>query len=123
VGQWHFAVVRPPAGLSTADVYRACRPAQARRPVEPLVAALRRGDAAEAGRRMHNRLEEAAAGLCDWIGRLKREFEKCGCAGHQLSGSGTCYFGLCRSAAHARRVASVLAGRGVGRVYAVRSCP
>jgi 4-diphosphocytidyl-2C-methyl-D-erythritol kinase len=39
-----------------------------------------------------------------------------------MSGSGTSYFGLCRHAQHARRIARHLSTRGVGRIYAVRSC-
>ena len=38
--------------------------------------------------------------------------------GHQMSGSGSSYFGLCRSARHARRVASRLAGpQRIGSVF------
>ena len=32
LGMLHFVVVRPPAGLATADGYRACRPGRAARP-------------------------------------------------------------------------------------------
>jgi 4-diphosphocytidyl-2C-methyl-D-erythritol kinase len=38
-----------------------------------------------------------------------------------MSGSGSCYFGLCRHGRHARRVARCLEAHGVGIAFAVRS--
>lgn len=114
----HIALVRPPVGLSTPAVYRACRPADSPKRVGPLVAALARGDAVAAGRAMANGLEKAAAGLTPWIERLRNEFERQGVLGHQMSGSGSSYFGLCRHARHARRVASRLRARNLGVAFA-----
>jgi len=48
----------------------------------------------------------AAARLTAWIGRLRHEFSRLDCLGHQMSGSGTSYFGLCRHARHARAIAN-----------------
>jgi 4-diphosphocytidyl-2-C-methyl-D-erythritol kinase len=42
--------------------------------------------------------------------------------GHGMSGSGTSYFGICRHARHALRVARRLQASGVGSVFAVQSC-
>lgn len=117
-----FVVVRPPAGLSTADVYRACRPAARPRSLAPLLAAWAAGDRTAAGRCLHNRLEPAAATLSPWIARLRQEFDKLDVLGHQMSGSGTAYFGLCRNARQARRLAAHLRNRGVGQACAVSSC-
>ncbi len=121
-GPFHFVVVRPPAGLATADVYRACHPAADPRSLQPLLDALTRGDWAEVGRRLFNRLEPAARLLSPWIRRLREEFDRTDCVGHQMSGSGTCYFGLCHHALHARRVARRLQARGLGVALAVRGC-
>ncbi|MEN6497398.1 MAG: 4-(cytidine 5'-diphospho)-2-C-methyl-D-erythritol kinase [Thermoguttaceae bacterium] len=122
-GPLHFVVVRPPVGLSTAAVYGACEVPRAPQPLSPLLDALTRGDLAAAGRLMFNRLESAAEKLSPWISRLRREFARMDCLGHQMSGSGTCYFGLCRHARHARHVARRLQANGVGIAYAVRgSC-
>ena len=117
-----FVVIAPPAGLSTADVYRACRPAAEPRRAADLVAAWRNGDKVAVGRLLHNRLQEPAERLCDWIARLHAEFDRFDCLGHQMSGSGTSYFALCRDARQARRIASALAARGWGRTMTVRSC-
>jgi 4-diphosphocytidyl-2-C-methyl-D-erythritol kinase len=119
----NFVVVRPPAGLSTAAVYGVCRVPQTPQRVEPLLDALIRGDLAAAGRRMFNRLEPAAASLSPWIALLQEELGRESCLGQQMSGSGTCYFGLCRSAIHARQVARRLQARGLGLAYAVCGGP
>jgi 4-diphosphocytidyl-2-C-methyl-D-erythritol kinase len=121
LGLLHFVVVAPPVGLSTAAVFRCCRPAAAPRPLAPLVEALRAGDLAVAGRSLFNRLEPAAAELSPWIERMRSEFAKCGFVGHQMSGSGTSYFGLCQNLGQARWAAGRLRGRRIGQAYAVRT--
>ena len=120
LGMLHLVVVRPPAGLSTAEVYQACRSAARPHRLPPLVDALRRGDLAAAGRLLFNRLESAAERLSPWIDRVRRELRKLDCPGHGMSGSGTCCFGLCRHARHARRTARRLQARGIGVAFAVR---
>src|SRR5690606_28353525 len=101
-----LVVSRPPEGLSTADVYRSCKPSQNPMPVKPLVNALRSGDLAAAARHFHNQLQPAAETLSPWIDRLKQLFAGLNVIGHQMSGSGTSYFSLCHHAAHARQVAA-----------------
>jgi len=118
----HFVVVRPPAGLSTASVYARCRPAQQPSNVEPILSALRRANPDHIGRLLFNRLQPAAETLTPWIRRLSEQFARQAIPGHGMSGSGTAYFGLCRSAAHARRVARRIGSRIPGRVFAVQSC-
>ncbi|MCE9548580.1 MAG: 4-(cytidine 5'-diphospho)-2-C-methyl-D-erythritol kinase, partial [Planctomycetia bacterium] len=126
LGDLHAVIVRPPMGLSTAEVYARCRPqppncgASDGRSVQRLCAAMQAGRIGEAGRLLTNRLQPAAAELSPWIERLADEFTRLGCVGHQLTGSGSAYFGLCRHAAEARHVAGRLRGRGLGQVYAVR---
>jgi 4-diphosphocytidyl-2-C-methyl-D-erythritol kinase len=120
-GLW-FVVVYPPAGLSTAAVYGLCRPASQARQVQPLLDALRRGDLALAGRRLWNRLLPAAERLSPWVKRLQHEFHEQDCLGHGMSGSGSSYFGVYRHARHARRSARRLYAKGLGAVFAVRSC-
>lgn len=120
LGGLHFVVVRPPVGLSTAAVYQRCEPAGAPRPLQPLLEGLQRGQLQQVGRGMFNRLEAAAESLSPWIARLRQELADLECLGYQMSGSGSCYFGLCRHARHARRVARRLEARGVGIALAVR---
>jgi 4-diphosphocytidyl-2-C-methyl-D-erythritol kinase len=114
----HVVVVRPPAGLSTPQVYAACRPADSPQSAGPLVKALAAGQVAAASRMLNNRLEGPAARLTPWIARLRAEFARLDVLGHQMSGSGSSYFGICRHAGHARRVAAGLRSRDVGMVFA-----
>ena len=118
----HAVVVRPPAGLSTVEVYAACAVTHKPHAIEPLVQAVARADRRGIARHLHNRLEQPAASRSPWVSRLRREFQNVPGVCAQLTGSGTAYFGICRSARHARRVAAVLRARKVGRVYQVRSC-
>jgi len=123
LGPLNFVVVRPPVGLPTAAVYGVCSPPAQTESVAPLLSALRRGDLSQAGRRLRNRLQPAAKKLTPWITRLEQEFFQLDCLGHGMSGSGTSYFGLCRHARHARRIAQRLRAHGMGSVFAVRNCP
>jgi 4-diphosphocytidyl-2-C-methyl-D-erythritol kinase len=116
-----LVIAKPPVGLSTPQVFRACRPAQETTGADVLIAALARGDAAAAGRQMTNGLQLAAEGLTPWIARLQDEFQRHGLNGHQMSGSGSSYFGLCQTARQARRIAARLRARGAGSVYAAAS--
>ncbi len=115
----HFVIVHPPAGLSTAEVYANCRATDKTFTAAALVDAWRRGPTAEVGRLLHNRLEDAAARISPWIGRLRDEFNKLDFLGHQMTGSGSAYFGICRHAKHARRLAAALRNRGFTQVFAV----
>lgn len=119
LGPLWFVVVRPPVGLSTPAVYKACRPALEPRRAESLVTCLQQGDLGAAAKHFHNALQLAAEPLCEWIDRLKHAFAAFDCLAHQMSGSGSAYFGLCRHARHARRIAASLRTRGVGQVCAV----
>lgn len=110
-------LVRPPAGLSTAAVYRECRVPTEPRSVEPLLAAAARGDLAGVARSLHNALQASAARLSPWIGRLQEEFRRLDCLGHAMSGSGSTYFGVFRGVGQARRVAQRLQSLDWGVVF------
>lgn len=120
-GTLHFVVVRPAMGLSTAAVYAACQPGRPPRSVQPACEALRAGNLRELGRHLFNRLEPAAESLCPGLGRLRSELAREGCLASRMTGSGTCCFGLCRHAGHARRVARRLQAKGWAMAWAVRA--
>ncbi len=126
-----IVIVKPPESLATAEVYRALGqiPVSVRSPADhaeqrlvALVAALRRGTINQIGRWMGNTLQGAATGLSSWIERIRTEFARLDFLGHQLSGSGSAYFGVCRHPQHARRLSAVLTLRQLGQVYVTRSC-
>jgi 4-diphosphocytidyl-2-C-methyl-D-erythritol kinase len=114
----HVVVVRPPVGLSTPEVYAACRPADSPQSTRPLADALASGQVAAASGMLNNRLEGPASRLTPWIARLRAEFQRLDVLGHQMSGSGSSYFGICRHGRHALRVAARLRSRQVGMVFA-----
>ncbi len=119
-------VVHPGEGLSTAAVYGRCQvadvqDAKQRRSAAPLLAALRQGRLSLAGQFLHNRLQPAAEQLTPVIRQLSADFTAAGVAAHQMSGSGTSYFGLCHHDRHARRVAAWLRSRGWATVFSTAS--
>ena len=125
-------IVKPPAGLDTPLVYRrfdALTDAADDHLIESsgtrcdgLLRALQRRAVTELGQWMGNRLQAAAATLSPWIERVQAACAGLDFHGHQLSGSGTAYFGVCRHARHARRLATILRTRQLGLVYVTRSC-
>lgn len=107
-----FVIARPPVGLPTHQVFRACSVASSPRRVGPLIDALRRGDLAAVGRLLFNRLEEAAGKISGWIAQLRHQLERLQCFGCSMTGSGSCLFALCRNVRHAHRVARQLEATG-----------
>ena len=122
LGHLHLVVVKPPVGLATENVYADVRSTTKPRKVAPLIHALQRGDMNIVGRLMHNQLQKAAERLTPWIERLIQEFNKLDCIGHQMTGSGSSYFGIFRSARHARCIATKLRSRDIGSVFVTCSC-
>ncbi len=114
----HFVIARPPAGLSTAQVYARCEVPERPRQVQPLVTALRGGTMRNLKNLVYNRLQPAAETLSPWVRRLQGDMSRQDLLADQMSGSGTSYFGICRHARHARRVAGRLRAQGVGWVCA-----
>jgi 4-diphosphocytidyl-2-C-methyl-D-erythritol kinase len=112
----HVVVVRPPQGLSTPAVYKACRPAATPDDVNGIASAVRRGQASEVARRLMNRLQQPAEQLSSAVVSLREAFARTDCLGHQMSGSGSSYFGIARSARHASRVAAQLQALNLGLV-------
>jgi 4-diphosphocytidyl-2-C-methyl-D-erythritol kinase len=119
----HFVIVRPRTGLSTAQVYRHAQVPAAQKSVHDLSAALRAGRKGLVGRLLHNRLQAPAERLNPEVYRLQTLFSRLPVLGHQMSGSGTAYFGLCDSARHTQSLAGRLRGARVGRVWVAQCRP
>ena len=120
IGDMHAVIVHPPEGLSTASVYAASRVPETPQQIESLLSALQSGSLGLIKRALHNRLQEAANQLSPWIHRLRDEFESVHCLAHQMTGSGSSYFGICHHARHAKQIAARLRGRNLGQVFTVR---
>lgn len=114
---WHVVIVRPPVGLATGEVFRRCQvPAGAQCRSWPN-AGLGRARPAQSRDWMFNRLQFAAETLTPWIDHIRREFRRQQVLGHQLSGSGSCYFAVCHSHVHAAHVARRMAADGRWKVF------
>lgn len=116
-----LVIVRPPVGLSTPAVFKKCRPAATTHAASGTQHAFARGDLAAAARSMHNGLQAPAEELSPWIGKLRNTFASTGCVAHQMSGSGSSYFGLCWHAGQARRIARRLRAMNLGAVMVAES--
>jgi len=103
-----FVLARPSSGLSTAAVYRNCTPAARPQSAEGLVSALRRGEISKAAQLLHNQLQPAAENLNPDVALTRHMFDRLPLLGHQMSGSGTAYFGICAGWRQARQAAARL---------------
>ena len=106
-----IVLVKPPMGLSTAEVYRECgasNPKSEIRDPQSVLDALASGDVEQLGRSLHNRLQEPAMRICPPVAELHRRMQALGAAGCLLTGSGSCLFALCRDEEEAKRVADDL---------------
>jgi 4-diphosphocytidyl-2-C-methyl-D-erythritol kinase len=122
---YHFVLVCPPVGMSTADVYRHVVPPERPRPVGPVLEALAHGAANELGQCLFNRLQPVAEGLRPELRRVGEALASLGryVVGSVMSGSGSAYYGLCCDSAAAGHAAEVLKPLGLGRVRVVTGGP
>ncbi|MDX1965386.1 MAG: 4-(cytidine 5'-diphospho)-2-C-methyl-D-erythritol kinase [Pirellulales bacterium] len=126
VPRLHWILIKPRVALSTAAVYRrfelmAGEPRATVDFTSAATAALLTGDVCLLGKNMHNDLESAAHVLAAEIGTIKDELRQAGCMTQLMSGSGSSFFGLARSARHARKIAGRLQARGLGQVWALQN--
>lgn len=119
----HFVVAKHAGGLSTPAVYKACHPDQSDQNANRFLQAMSRGEIYQMAQRLHNGLQAPAETLSSDVRRLRSLFEQESVVGHQMSGSGSSYFGVCRSRRHAIGIASRLKSAGVPWVKVARSCP
>ncbi len=115
-------IVKPAVSLSTAAVYRECKPDAARRgDADQLADALRRGLRA-AIPLMYNALEPPARGLAADVDRLLNDLRRAGGLHPMLTGSGSACFAITRTAAEARHLAARMEALGWPAVFPVRLC-
>lgn len=116
-----FVIARPSGGLSTALVYRHCRPSPHPRTAGDLVRKFQSGRLQDAGSLLHNALQEPAERLSPEVSQLKSLFSQQPVMGHLMSGSGTAYFGLCSHRRQALQIAARLRAAGVPHVAVVQT--
>lgn len=101
-------IVRPPVGFSTAEIYRRHQAPEQLHSIQPIVSAILSGRTGGVARELFNRLERAACGVSPWVERLQRLFGTLPALGHQMTGSGSCYFGIFPNKLVAHRVGNKL---------------
>jgi 4-diphosphocytidyl-2-C-methyl-D-erythritol kinase len=119
VPRLNLVVAKPPVGVSTPAAFAALNAAavstgaacESRARLQNLVDNFRSGAVGRAARELKNRLEDAATALTPWIAALREAFAGCSVLGHAMTGSGSAYFGVMRSAREAQRVARRLAAQ------------
>jgi len=102
-----IVIAKPTEGLSTASVYGKCSVPSQPYGFGALLQNLQTGRWSHVGRHLFNRLETFAISMTPAIGKLKEIFDQLNCVGHQMSGSGSSYFGIFRNTADARRAAKI----------------
>jgi 4-diphosphocytidyl-2-C-methyl-D-erythritol kinase len=101
----------PPAGLKTGTVFGHCAVPDQPLDGEHWCGLWNFGRLHALAGALHNRLQAVAARLNPWIDRMQFEFSRVGTVGHQMSGSGSAWFGLFRQRREAFRAASLLRAR------------
>ena len=119
----HFVISKPASGLLTASVFRHCQAAAEPCSVLPLVHALRAGKLDAAARSLHNALQAPAESLSFDVVRLREAFSRLPFCGHQMSGSGTSYFGICSQREQAGRLAAQLRSTGRDHIFVASTQP
>ena len=112
-------IAKPKSGLSTAEIYSRCAVPTEPITTESILAGLQSGQASRIGGALFNRLEQFACQgeskvgdqLDSPIARMTEEFERTHCAGHQLTGSGSCYFGIYHNRRSMLSAARILTNR------------
>lgn len=115
-GRFHCVVVKPDFGLSTPDVFGQVFVPDEPKSSEPLRVSLANNDLRTLAQGMFNRLQQAAAKLTPWIDEIANQMSRLSVWAHQLSGSGTSYFAICRNQRQAWQVAARLRATRLGRV-------
>ena len=128
----HFVLICPPAGVSTADVYRNLTPPDRPRSIGAVIEALDHGGPAALGRSLFNRLQPTAESIRPALTRVRDALAELShdlehgpplLEGHLMSGSGSAYFGLARDLNAANIAAGRLEALGLGSVRVITCGP
>ena len=126
----NLVIVKPPVALSTKDVFSQVDSSQAVSGSEgrnlvsadTTIQAMAEGRPQSVASSLFNRLAKPAAELTDQMDRMSALFDRLGSFGHQMSGSGSSYFGIFPNRKSARIARRQLANQlSDCRVFAVRT--
>lgn len=122
-GPMWFVIVKPPAGLSTAAVFRTYRQesATAPRSATPLLTAVQRGDVGECGKRLWNALQPPSRHLSVQLAMTLDRLLEQKLPGVVMTGSGSACVGLCWNRSHALQTAARLQRMLEAAVFVVQT--
>jgi len=110
-------IAKPKEGLSTREVYQRCvvpaLPKQSKQVVDGLIS----GDCKKVADGLFNRLESVATHMSESVENMRSLFDPLDCLGHQMSGSGSAWFGLFRNLADAKRAAKVATRNNDNKIF------
>ena len=89
-----LVIAKPVCGLSTPAVFRECVVPDSPVEVDEFLEVVTRGNPEKIADSMHNRLQPIAESMEQEVLALAQAFDQTECLGHQMSGSGTSYFGI-----------------------------
>ncbi|MDO4549693.1 MAG: 4-(cytidine 5'-diphospho)-2-C-methyl-D-erythritol kinase [Planctomycetia bacterium] len=132
----NFILLKPPVGLSTAQVYQKCVPKEKCQQLgqEPLpgleenhisaiINAWRENNLLGIAPHFFNRLLVSARSVSPWISLVETRFMELPdpCLAFSMTGSGSAFFGLCRDVIHAKTVAAHLKQYPIGEVFVIQT--
>lgn len=106
----HLVLICPKEGLVTKHVYGHLRIPSDPVPIGPMREAVAAGALERIGALLHNRLEEVSVGLSPTVAELGVRAQQWDCLGRRMSGSGSAYFAMTRTADEAQRLADSIGG-------------
>lgn len=89
-----LVIAKPRQSISTAKIFGQVKVPERPLNSQAMIQSVRGGAPQSIGQLMVNRLQQFAEPLTDQIATLRDEFRRLCCLGHQMSGSGSSYFGL-----------------------------
>lgn len=104
-------IAKPSQGLKTADVYRQHKAPDNPKNLTDFVEAVRSGRIQSIGACLFNRLQAPAMSIAPELTRIREAFANMPCLGHQMTGSGSAYFGLFATRKVAKWAAACLSNR------------
>ncbi|MBI1249413.1 4-(cytidine 5'-diphospho)-2-C-methyl-D-erythritol kinase [bacterium] len=117
-----LVLIRPEGGVSTAEAYRRCQLPEYPESSASILASLKSDQRRSIPRNLTNRLTPPARELSPSVDRLATTCEQLDVVAHQMSGSGSGYFAICRNRRHAMQIAGRLTARNVGMIFPVTTC-